>query len=65
MHMQIYVIAGTIILGLAIAWGSFRYHGRNKANDKITREATRMMQDDPEGYDHGGREALLREIKPD
>lgn len=50
---------GVILLGLALAWGLFRYRTRNKANDRITEEATRQEYDHPASY--GRREEALRD----
>jgi hypothetical protein len=39
------VVGGTVVLGLAIAWGAYRYATRNKANDPMTEAATRAEYD--------------------
>lgn len=55
---------GTLLLGLAIAWGVYRYMTRNKANDPITEEATRESYGkSPEEYAKERKE-LQRQIKP-
>lgn len=41
---------GVILLGLALAWGLLRYKTRNKANDRVSEEATRAEYSDPAGY---------------
>ena len=62
--MELIYISGTVILGLVLAYGMYRYYSRNKSNDKITQEAVRQMRDDPEAYEHGGRDELQKKIKP-
>ena len=54
---------GVVLLGLALAWGAVRYHIRNKANDRITEEATYELRKHPETYDEKAEE-LKRRLKP-
>ncbi|RYG89273.1 MAG: hypothetical protein EON59_01720 [Alphaproteobacteria bacterium] len=55
---------GIALLGLAIAYGVWRYHSRNKANDAITEAATRELYKHPETYDQT-REYLKQAVEPD
>lgn len=41
---------GIVLLGLALAWGLWRYHTRNRANDAVTEEATRQVYQRPDSY---------------
>jgi len=50
------------ILGVALAWGVYRYHTRNRDNDRITEEATRALYKHPETYDETAAE-LKKELK--
>lgn len=55
---------GVLLLGLALAFGLWRYKTRNKANDPLTEEATRQEYDHPGSY--AGREQSLRDqLQPD
>jgi hypothetical protein len=54
---------GALLLGLGLAYGLWRYHTRNRANDPITEEATRELYKHPETYDRK-REELKRRIRP-
>ena len=40
-------IGGAVVLGLAIAWGLFRYSTRNRALDPLTEAATREQYEHP------------------
>ena len=60
---EIFYLLGAAVLGLAIAYGLIQYARRNKRNDSITEEATRMQYDAPVAYKHGGREALQDEAR--
>jgi hypothetical protein len=57
-------LVGAVLLGGGLAWAIWRNAHRNKANDAITEEATRELYQEPERYEHGGREALQDKIKP-
>jgi hypothetical protein len=48
---------GLVGLAVAIAWGSFSYRTRNRANDPVSEEAARLLRE------HGG-ERYEREDKP-
>jgi len=48
---------GLVGLAIAIAWGSFSYRTRNRANDAVSDEAARLLRE------HGG-ERYEREDKP-
>jgi hypothetical protein len=41
-------IAGALLLGLAIAYGLYRYHTRNRALDPLTEAATREQYEHPD-----------------
>jgi hypothetical protein len=56
--LLIEVVGGLVVLGLAIAWGSFRWATRNKANDPITEASTRAEYDLIEAA--GGDEEITR-----
>lgn len=56
-------LVGIVVLGLGLAWGSWRYHTRNKANDRITEEATRELYKHPETYDETAEE-LKKQLRP-
>lgn len=53
---------GVLLLAVVIAWALWRNATRNRANDRITEEATRRMYDDPDAYHAGGRERLNRQL---
>jgi hypothetical protein len=55
---EIFYVLGAVLLAGGIAYGMIQYYSRNKRNDAITEEATRMEYDAPLAYKHGGREAL-------
>ena len=48
---------GLIVIAVAIAWGSFSYRSRNRANDPVSDEAARLLRE------HGG-EQYEREDRP-
>ena len=52
----------SILLG-ALAWGVARYRGRNRANDRITEQATHELYADPEHYDEK-RAELQQQVRP-
>lgn len=54
---------GVIVLGLAIAYGAWQYHTRNRANDKITEAATRESYKHPDLY-AAERAEFQQQIKP-
>lgn len=60
--MEIAYILGAVVLAGAIAYGLIQYYTRNRRNDAITEEATRMEYDAPLAYKHGGREALKDQL---
>ena len=49
---------GWVLLGLALAYGLWKYYTRNKANDPITEQATREQYEHPKSYDNERREEL-------
>jgi len=55
---------GTLLLGLGIAYGMWRVHTRNKANDAVTEAATREQYDNPKTYMAETRDELKDEIRP-
>jgi len=61
---EIFYILGAVVLAGAIAYGMIQYYSRNRRNDAITEEATRMEYDAPTAYKHGGREALKDQVEP-
>jgi len=42
---------GAALLGLAIAYGLFRYYRRDRRNDAVTEQATREEYRHPDRYD--------------
>jgi hypothetical protein len=56
---------GTVILAGLLVYGLVKYYTRNKANDRITEQATREQYEHPRGYDEGRREALKARVRPD
>jgi hypothetical protein len=54
---------GAVVLFVALAYGMIQYKSRNRANDRITDEATRAEYDDPAGYPQR-REELKKELRP-
>ena len=56
---------GVLILGLALAYGAWRYHSRNKANDRVTERATHELYAHPDTYDENTRRQLKDQLKPD
>ena len=56
--MLITVIGGLIVLGLAIAWGAYRWATRDKSKDAMTEAATHAEYDLIEA--HGGDDEITR-----
>lgn len=54
---------GALALGIALAYGLWSYSTRNRANDRVTEDATRELYKHPETYDRK-REALKQQIRP-
>jgi hypothetical protein len=53
MHMFSWEIAfplGVVVLAIAVAWGLIRYQTRDRANDAVTEEATRLEYEHPQYY---------------
>ena len=42
-------VAAVVVLGLAMAWGLFRWSGRSRQTDAIAAQATRAQYDGPRG----------------
>jgi protein-S-isoprenylcysteine O-methyltransferase Ste14 len=61
-HFQLEVLSGMgiVVLFLALAFGAWRYHTRNRANDKVTEDATRELYQNPDGYQAKDFEKRLR-----
>ncbi|HYE47880.1 MAG TPA: hypothetical protein VEA44_19085 [Caulobacter sp.] len=55
---------GWVVLGLALAYGLWKYYTRNKANDAVTEQATREQYEHPESYDNARREELKDKLRP-
>jgi hypothetical protein len=55
--MQLGTVAaiGVILLGLALAWGLYQNHRRNRRMDPVTDQATKALYDrpDPDHTPHG------------
>ena len=64
MPLEIVYIIGAVLLAGGLAYGMIQYYSRNRRNDPITEEATRMQYDAPVAYKHGGREALKDQLEP-
>ena len=45
--MEMFYGIATVVLGLGIAYGWFRYATRDRSKDKLTEEATRREYDTP------------------
>ena len=58
---EIFYGLGAVALGAGLIYGIVQYHSRNRRNDPITEEATRMEYDEPQAYADGGRERLQRQ----
>ena len=57
-------LVGVVLLGAAIAWGLLQYRTRNKANDRVTEEATRLMREhSTERYMREDRPKLNQELR--
>lgn len=54
---------GALALFIALAYGAWSYHTRNKANDRVTEEATRELYKHPDTYDRK-REELKKRVRP-
>lgn len=54
---------GILILLAALAWAAARYHSRNKANDRITEQATHELYTDPDHYEKK-RAELKEQVRP-
>ena len=54
---------GILVLLAALIWGTVQYKTRNKANDRITEEATAAQYKDPDNYEQK-RAELNKRIKP-
>ncbi|MBW8811990.1 MAG: hypothetical protein JF588_01075 [Caulobacterales bacterium] len=54
---------GLVVLALALAWGLLQNRRRNRANDRITEEATREQYSNPADYPET-RERLKDQIRP-
>lgn len=54
---------GWVVLGGVLAFAVWRYHTRNKRNDRVTEKATRELYDNPETYDER-REELNKQLGP-
>jgi hypothetical protein len=53
---------GLVVLALALAWGLLQNRRRNRANDRITEEATREQYSDPAHYQEK-QEELRRQVR--
>ncbi|MDO9473958.1 MAG: hypothetical protein Q7J28_12950 [Caulobacter sp.] len=54
---------GALILGAVLAYGWWNDRNRNRANDKVTEEATRELYKNPETYEET-REELKDRVEP-
>jgi hypothetical protein len=63
-HWELLMDIGAFLLGLVLAWAMWRNHHRNKANDKVTEEATRELYADPDHYDKEREEEFRRQVRP-
>jgi hypothetical protein len=62
--VEVLWVIGTVLLGLAIAWGVMWNKGRNRANDRVTEEATHELYADPDNYDKRREAELKRQVRP-
>jgi hypothetical protein len=63
MSWEIFFGAGVVLLGLSLAYGLIQNARRHKANDSITEEATRKLRENPDQYQHGGRDRIKGRLK--
>jgi hypothetical protein len=62
--VEVLYAIGTLILGVAIAWGVMWNMGRNRANDRVTEKATHDLYADPDHYDERREAELKRQVRP-
>lgn len=63
MNYEMFYGIGAVLLGLGIAWAIFDSKRRNRANDKVTEEATRKQYDHPDRYEEEIRPQMERKLK--
>ena len=54
-----YGVRALILLG-GLAWGTWQYRHRNRANDLVTEEATRELYEHPNSYNEQKFEKQIR-----
>jgi hypothetical protein len=64
MNYEMFYGIGALILLLGMAWAVIDYKRRNRANDKLSEEATRQQYNDPDRYQDQVRPELERKVKP-
>jgi triphosphoribosyl-dephospho-CoA synthetase len=56
---------GLLLLALAIVWGLMQTRSRNRANDKVSDEAARLLREHGgERYEREDEPRLRRELRP-
>lgn len=60
---ELFYILGAVVLGAALAYGMMQSSKRNRANDRVSDEASRALYNDPDGYEQKEKE-LNKEVKP-
>jgi hypothetical protein len=63
MSWEIIYPIGALLVLAAIAYGAIQYKTRNRANDRVTEEATREQYAHPETY-NDRREELKKKLRP-
>lgn len=65
MPMEALYVIGVLILVGGFAYGIYQSRTRNRANDGVREEATRQLYDDPDAYEHGGKQKLDNQLRPE
>jgi hypothetical protein len=61
---EVFFGIGALLVLAAITWGAITNSRRNKANDKVTEEAAKALQEHPDTYNEEIRPKLKEKIKP-
>lgn len=63
--MEALYVIGILILVIGFGYGLWRSRSRNRANDPLRDEATRQLYDEPDAFEHGGKQKLEAKLKPE
>ena len=55
--------SGVVVLFFGLMWGFFQQKSRNRANDRVSEEATRAQYDHPDTYAADEAE-LKKQVRP-